>query len=49
MDTTSLKAFQVIQIMFLLLFLLPPPTLLPGGTVLPHVKIQNLSDGVLKC
>ena len=49
MDTTSLKAFQVIQIMFLLLFLLSPPTPLPGGTILPHVKIQNLSDGVLKC
>ena len=49
MDIISLKVFQVIQIMFLLLFLLLPPTPLPGGTILPHVKIHSLSNGVLKC
>ena len=49
MDIISLEVFQVIQIMFLLLFLLLSPTPLPGGTILPHVNIQNLSNGVLKC
>lgn len=47
MDIIFLKVVQVVQMMFMSLFLLS--SLYPGDTALPHVKMQNLSNGVLKC
>ena len=45
MNTVFFKALQVIQIVFISpLFL---SSSLPGNTALLHVKIQNLSNGML--